>query len=80
MSQTSYERCGFLGPMHWHHAGGDPSRPDHGDQGAERPLMRSERPPRRLLRALDRACLQTWRSQSARVASIIDVGASLKSP
>ena len=46
MSQTYCERCGFLGPMRWLHAGGDLSRLDQVDQCGEHPLMRSERPPK----------------------------------
>ena len=80
MSQTSCERRGFPVPMRWLHAGSDLSRPDHGHQCAERPLMRSERAPRCPLHAPDLACVQTSRSHPASVASTIEVGADIKSP
>ena len=80
MSQTSCERRGFPVPMRWLHAGGDLSRPNHGDQCADRPLMRSERSPRCLLHAPDLACVQTCRSRPAGVAPTIELGADIKSP
>ena len=42
--------------LRWLYAGSDLSRPDHGDQCAERPLMRSERLPRCPLQAPHLAC------------------------
>ena len=59
MSQTSCERCGFPVPMRWLHAGGDLSRPNHIHQCADRPLMRSERPPKCLLHSPDLRRVQT---------------------
>jgi hypothetical protein len=46
MSQSPCERRGFPVPMRWLRAGGDLSRPNHIHQSADRPLMRSERPPK----------------------------------
>ena len=56
MSQTSCRRCGFPVPMRWLRAGGDLSRPNPIPQSAVRPLMRSERAPKRLLHSPDLAC------------------------
>ena len=81
MSQTSCERRSFPVPMRWLHAGSDLSRPDHGHQCAERPLMRSERAPKCLLHAPDLACLQTSQARSpAGVTPTIEIGANIKSP
>jgi hypothetical protein len=80
MSQTSCRRCGFPVPMRWLHAGGDLSRPNHIHQSAERPLMRSERPPKYLLHSPDLACVQTSRWHRAGVPPIIKIGANIKSP
>ena len=55
MSQTSCRRCGFPVPMRWLRAGGDLSRPNPIPQSAVRPLMRSERAPKRLLHSPDLA-------------------------
>src|SRR6516164_5283984 len=46
MTQAYCEHRDFPVPMRWLYAGTDLSRPDHGDQCAERPLMPSERLPR----------------------------------
>ena len=46
MRQTSDERCAFPIPIRWLRPGDDLSRPNHGDQCVEHPLMRSERPPK----------------------------------
>ena len=46
MSQTACERRHVLAPMRWLHAGGDLSRHNHANQRADRPLIRSTRPPR----------------------------------
>ncbi|HSB59368.1 MAG TPA: hypothetical protein VLD66_07160 [Methyloceanibacter sp.] len=80
MSQTSCERCGFPVPIRWRRAGGDLARPNHVDQCAERPSMRSGPPPRCLSHAPDLACVQTGSSHPARVTSTIEVGAAIKSP
>jgi hypothetical protein len=53
MSQTSCRRGGFPVPMRWLRAGRDLSRPNHIPQSAGRPLMRSERPPKCLLKSPD---------------------------
>jgi hypothetical protein len=80
MTQTYRERRDAPVPMRWLYAGNDLSRPDHGDQGAERPLMRSERLPRGPLHAPHLACVHTCRSRPGSVAPIIKVGADIKSP
>ena len=46
MRQTSDERCAFPIPIRWLRPSDDLSRPNHGDQCVEHPLMRSERPPK----------------------------------
>jgi hypothetical protein len=80
MSQTSCDRCGFPVPMRWRRAGRDLARPNHVDQCAERPLMRSEPSPRCLSHAFDLACVQTCSSHPVRVASTVEVSAGIKSP
>jgi hypothetical protein len=80
MSQTSCERCGFPVPMRWRRAGGDLARPNHVDQCAQRPWMRSEPPLTCLSHAPDLACGQTCSSHSARVTPTIELGAGIKSP
>ena len=52
MSQTACERRRFPVPLRWLHAGGDLSRPNHANQRADRPLIRSTPPPRSPSRAL----------------------------
>src|SRR5262249_9950495 len=44
MSQISCEHRGFAVPMRWRHAGGDLSRPNHANQRADHPSIRSTRP------------------------------------
>ena len=80
MSQTCCERCNFLVPMRWLRPGDDLSRPDHIDQCAKRPLMRSERTLKCPLHAPDLAYVQTCRSHPASLTSTIEVGAGIKSP
>jgi hypothetical protein len=80
MSQTSGKRCSFPVPMRWLHAGGDLSRPNRIHQCADRPLMRSEHPPKCLLRSAELPYLQTRRSNPVSVTSIIELGAGIKSP
>jgi hypothetical protein len=79
MSQTSCERYGLLVPMRWLHADGDLSRPDHGDQYAERPLMRPKGVFKCPAKPPDRPCAQS-RSSLPGVAATIEVAASIKSP
>jgi hypothetical protein len=80
MSQTYYQRCSFLVPMRWLRAGDDLFRPDHVDQCADCPLMRSRHPPRCPLHALRLPCVQACRSPRASVAPTIEVRADIKSP
>ena len=76
MTEAYCERRDFPVPMRRLHACSDLSRPDHGDQCAERPLMRSERLPRCPLQAPHLACPHTSRS----LPGTIKVGADIKSP
>ena len=79
MTQAYCERRDFPVPTRWLYAGSDLSRPDHGDQCAQRPLMRSER----LLRCplqLPTSPVYTSRSLPGSVAPDIKVGADIKSP
>jgi hypothetical protein len=80
MTQTYRERRDSPVPMGWLYAGSDLSRPDHGDHGAEPPLMRSERLPRGPLHAPHLACVRTCRALPGSVAPNIKVGADIKSP
>jgi hypothetical protein len=79
MTQAYCERRGLPVPTRWLYAGSDLSRPDHGDQCAERPLMRSERLPRCPLQAPHPACPHIP-SLPGNVPPIISVGADFKSP
>jgi len=79
MTQAYCERHDFPVPMRWLYAGSDLSRPDHGDQCAERPLMRSERLPRCPLQA-PTSPVDTSRSLPGSVAPTIKVGADIESP
>ena len=51
MSQTACEHRRFPVPLHWLHAGGDPSRQNHANQPVDRPLIPFIAPPRSPLRA-----------------------------
>ena len=79
MTQAYCERRHFPVPMRWLYAGSDLSRPDHGDQCAERPLMRSERSPRCPLQAPHLASPHIPIAPGS-VAPTIKVGADIKSP
>jgi hypothetical protein len=79
MTEAYCERRDFPVPTCWLYAGSDLSRPDHGDQCAARPLMRSERLPRCPLQAPHLACPHI-RSLPGSVAPTINVGADIKSP
>ena len=78
MSQTSCRRCGFPVPTRWLRAGGDLSRPNPIPQSAVRPLMRSERAPKRLLHSPDLACADIEVASCWRVPLIIEIGANIK--
>ena len=80
MTQTYRERRDFPVPMRWLYAGSDLSRPDLGDQCAERPLMNPKRLPRGLLHAPQLACVHTCGALPGIVAPTIKVGADIKSP
>jgi hypothetical protein len=56
MTQAYCEGRDFPVPTRWFYAGGDLSRPDHGDQCAQHLLMPCERLPRCLLQAPYLAC------------------------
>jgi len=79
MTQAYCERRDFPVPMRWLYVGGDLSRPDHGDQCAGRPVMRSERLPRCPLQ-LPTSPVHTPRALPGSVAPTIKVGADIKSP
>jgi len=75
MTQAYCERLDFPVPTRWLYTGSDLSRPDHGDQCAERPLMSCERLPRCPLHAP-----HTSRWLPGSVAPTIQVSADIKSP
>ena len=80
MSQTSRE-CRYLPDrIRWLNAGGDPSRSDHGQQRAERPLIGSDTIPRSLLYTPDLASAPLRSFHPTCVTSIIEVDADIKSP
>jgi len=79
MSQTSCN-CGFPLLIRWLHAGGDLSRPNSVHQRADRALIRSEHPPKRLLQSADLPCVPTRRSTPASVMYTIEVNVGIKSP
>jgi hypothetical protein len=79
MTQAYYERRDFPVSTRWLYAGSDLSRPDHGDQCADRPPMSSERLPRGPLQAPHLACphipIASWQR-----CTTINVSADIKSP
>src|ERR1700756_3709446 len=79
MTQAYCERRDFPVPTRWLYTGADLSRPDHGDQCAERPLMRSDACRDAHCR-LPTSPLHTSRSLPGSVAPAIKVGADIKSP
>ena len=79
MTKTACECCSFPGPMRWLNAGGDLPRPNCIHRGADRALMRSERPPKCLLHSPDLTGVQTPRSNPVSITSTIKVGAAIKS-
>jgi hypothetical protein len=79
MSQAHCETRDFPVLTRWLYAGSDLSRPGHGDQCAERLLMRSERWPRCPLQAPHLACPHIP-SLPGNVPATIKVGADIKSP
>jgi hypothetical protein len=79
MTKTSCERCSFPGPMRWLNAGGDLAQPSGIHQCAHRALVRSERPPKSLMRSPELPYVRTRRSNSVALTSIIELGAGIKS-
>jgi hypothetical protein len=79
MSQTCCKRCGCPGPMRWLHAGGDLFRPNGIHQHADRELMCSDQPPKRL-RSVELPYLRTRRSKPVILTPVIRRGAGIKSP
>ena len=80
MSQTACERRHVLAPMRWLHAGGDLSRHNHANQRADRPLIRSTRPPRLPIARFQVPPPHPSRSPGASFAPTIMAGAKVKSP
>jgi len=80
MSQISCEHRGFAVPMRWRHAGGDLSRPNHANQRADHPSIRSTRRPRYPLHASRLPSAHPCRSPDASIAPTITAGAKIKSP
>jgi hypothetical protein len=79
MRQTACKRCGLPLPIRWPRAGGDLAQPNGIHQSADRPLTRSERPPKCLLHSPDLACVQTSRSRRAGVPPTIETATNIKS-
>ena len=80
MSQTACERRHVLAPMRWLHAGGDLSRHNHANQRADRPLIRSTRPPRLPIARFQVPPPHPSRSPGASFAPTIMAAAKVKSP
>ena len=80
MSQTSRWPRSFPLQWRWLPAGSARSRSNHAHRYGESLLMRFEHAPRCPLHASDLACGPIRSSLPACVASIIEVGASIKSP
>jgi len=80
MSQTFCERCSFAAPIRWLHAGGDLTQPSGIHQCAHRAWVRSQRPPKSLLRSPELPYVQTRRPNSANATSFITVGAGINPP
>jgi len=80
MTNTACNPCGFPGPMCRLHAGSDLAQPNGIHQCPDRASMRSEQPPKCLLRSADLLSAQTRTSNPAGITSIIKIGAHIKSP
>jgi hypothetical protein len=80
MTNTACKPCSFPGPVCRLHAGSDPAQPNGIRQCADRALMCSEQLPKCLLRSANLLSVQTRRSNPARITSIIEIGANIKSP
>ena len=80
MSQTACERRHVLAPMRWLHAGGDLSRHNHANQRADRPLIRSTRPPSLPIARFQVPPPHPSRSPGASFAPTIMAGAKVKFP
>ena len=80
MSQTACERRNVLATMRWLRAGGGLSRHNHANQRADRPLIRSSRPPRCPLHASKPPFHTPSRSPGASFAPTIIPAAKIKSP
>ena len=80
MSQTFRGPRNLSVPIRWPYAGSDPSRPGHYARRTVRSLIRSERLPRCLFHASNRACVQIPLPRPVGVTSNIEIGATIKSP
>ncbi|WP_407176359.1 hypothetical protein [Bradyrhizobium sp. STM 3562] len=80
MTNTACKPCSFPGPIRWLHAGSDLAQPNGIYQCADRASMRSEQPPKSLLRPADLLSVQTPWSNPAGITSTIEIGANIKSP
>jgi hypothetical protein len=80
MTNTACNPCGFPGPTCRLHAGSDLAQPNGIHQCPDRASMRSEQPPKCLLRSADLLSAQTRTSNPAGITSIIKIGANIKSP
>ena len=80
MTNTACNPCSFPGPMCRLHAGSDLAQPNGIHQCADRVSIRSEQPPKCLLRSAGLLSVQTRRSNPAGITSIIEIGANIKSP
>jgi hypothetical protein len=80
MTNTVCKPCSFPGPMCRLRAGSDLAQPNGIHQSADRAVMRSEQPPKSLLRSADLLSVQTRRSNPAGITSIIQIDANIKSP
>jgi len=80
MSQTALERRDFPVPMRWLHAGRRSLSTNHIHQPADRPLTRSERPPKCLLRSPTLASRADIQLASAGVRPSSRFGANINSP
>jgi len=80
MTNTASNPCSFPGPMCRLHAGSDLAQSSGIHQYADRASMRSEQPPKCLLRPADLLSVQTRSSNPADITSIIEIGVNIKSP
>ena len=80
MSQTACQRRRFPVPLHWLHAGGDPSRQNHANQPVDRPLDTPHAATEIPIARFQDPFRTLSRPPGASFAPTVIIGAKIKSP